>query len=57
LYALAPEFIRRGMEIIEKYGLIILLIIVVLGSYVLGNFLISADKFFIEMFQHIFGIA
>jgi Zn-dependent protease len=57
IYAIAPEFVRRGMEMVEKYGFIIILAIVLLGSSVLGSFLLNADNFFIELFAHIFGVA
>ena len=32
LYALAPEFVRRGMEVIERYGLILVFTIVLVGE-------------------------
>jgi Zn-dependent protease len=57
LYALAPEFIRRGMEMIERYGFVVLLVIVVLGSSILGPFLANVDIFFLQLFAHVFGVA
>src|SRR5690606_34627185 len=39
LYAIAPEFVRRGMEIIEQYGLVFIFAIVLLASSVLGTFM------------------
>jgi Zn-dependent protease len=36
LYALAPEFIRRGMEVIERYGVLFVFILVLLASSVVG---------------------
>ncbi|MBI3889753.1 site-2 protease family protein, partial [Candidatus Saccharibacteria bacterium] len=32
LYALAPDFVRRGMEFIEQYGIFVVFIIVVFAS-------------------------
>lgn len=36
MYALAPEFIRRGMEAIERFGIIFVFMIVLLASSVIG---------------------
>ena len=33
LYVLAPEFVRRGMEIIEQYGVMMVFVIVMIASY------------------------
>lgn len=60
LYALAPDFIRRGMVVLERYGFVVILAIVFIGSYSnnsLGLFISSVISFFIELFAHIFGIA
>lgn len=54
LYALAPEFIRRGMEVIERYGLIVIFAIVILASSLLGDYMTAATNFFIEVFSRIF---
>src|SRR3990167_7348476 len=40
LYALAPEFVRRGMEAIERFGIIFVFAIVLLASPLLGSFII-----------------
>ncbi len=56
LYALAPEFVRRGMETIERYGLMFVFIIVLLASSVIGSFMSSAIQFFLVLFARIFGI-
>ncbi|MCA9334738.1 site-2 protease family protein [Candidatus Saccharibacteria bacterium] len=37
LYALAPDFVRRGMEFIEQYGLVFVFAIVLLASSTIGS--------------------
>lgn len=57
LYALAPEFVRRGMEMIERQGLILVFILVLVASPVIGLFIGSASNFFIDIFSRIFSLA
>ena len=55
LYALAPEFIRRGMEAIERLGIVFILIIVLLASSLIGVFMGQSIDFFVDLFTRIFG--
>lgn len=57
LYALAPEFVRRGMEQIERYGIIIVFAIVIIAGPFLATYMITAINFFTGVFGHIFGVA
>jgi len=57
LYALAPEFVRRGMEAVERYGIIFVFIIVLLASSLIGAFMLSAINFFLGIFSTIFGLS
>lgn len=57
LYAFAPEFVRRGMEVIERQGLIFIFLLVLLASPVIGSFMVAASEFFIGVFGRIFNIA
>lgn len=57
LYALAPEFVRRGMETIERYGIVVIFAIILIGSSVIGSFMFGSIKFILNVFQHIFGVA
>lgn len=54
LYALAPEFIRRGMEIIERYGIIVVFAVILLAGPLLGIFMRAVMDFFLVAFGHIF---
>lgn len=54
LYALAPDFVRRGMEYIEQYGLIFVFAFVLLASSVIGSFMSQAIQLIIELFGKIF---
>lgn len=56
LYALAPEFVRRGMEMIEKFGIILIFILVMVASPVIGGLMQAGISFFIRLFSTIFGI-
>jgi len=56
LYALAPDFVRRGMEAIERYGIIFVFAIVLLASPLIGKFMLAGVQFFLELFARIFGI-
>lgn len=56
LYALAPEFVRRGMEAIERFGIIFIFLIVLVASSVIGLFISTATNFFIDVFSHVFGV-
>ena len=56
LYALAPEFVRRGMEAIEQFGIFFVFIIVLLASSVIGQFMLTGIQFFIGVFSLVFGL-
>lgn len=57
LYALAPDFVRRGMEAIERFGIIVIFIIILLASSLIGRFMVTAIQFFIALFGGIFGVS
>ncbi len=54
IYALAPDFVRRGMEYIEQYGLIFVFVIVVLASSIIGVVMGESIQFIIDVFSKIF---
>lgn len=56
LYALAPEFVRRGMEVIEQFGImVVFLIIFVANSFIIAYIGRGVD-FFIELFSWLFSL-
>ena len=57
LYALAPDFVRRGMEAIERYGLVVVFLIVLAAAPLLSGFMLGAINFFIEVFTVIFHVS
>jgi Zn-dependent protease len=57
LYALAPEFVRRGMEAIERFGIFFIFAIVLVASPIISKVMLSAMGFFLDIFSHIFGLA
>ena len=56
LYALAPENIRRGMEWIEQYGVMVVFIIIMIGQTAIGRIMMSATNGIIQFFCLIFGV-
>ncbi|MDK2899453.1 MAG: hypothetical protein PWQ10_640 [Patescibacteria group bacterium] len=56
LYALAPEFVRRGMELIEQFGIIVIFLIVIFAGPFIGSFIVTMDSFFLNLFGYIFGL-
>ena len=56
LYALAPEFVRRGMEAIERFGTIVIFGIILLSGSAIGIFISSAITFFVNLFANFFGL-
>lgn len=57
LYALAPEFVRRGMEVIERFGIIFIFLIVLLASSAIGSFMLVVIRFFLSLFGQVFGVS
>jgi Zn-dependent protease len=56
LYALAPEFVRRGMEMIERFGIMLVFLLVIVASPVIGSFMVASTNFFIDVFSWIFRV-
>ncbi|MBC7512178.1 site-2 protease family protein [Candidatus Saccharibacteria bacterium] len=56
LYALAPDFVRRGMAAIEQYGLIFIFAIVLLGSSLFGSIIRSGTMAILQAFSALFGV-
>lgn len=56
LYAIAPDWARRGMEWVEQYGILLVFVLVLLGSSLIGQYMTVAIDFFITVFAHIFGV-
>ena len=56
LYALAPESVRRGMEWIERYGVMVVFIIIMIGQAASGRIMTFATNGIIQLFCMIFGV-
>lgn len=56
IYALAPEFVRRGMEMIERFGLVLIFILVIFASSAIGNYMGSVILGILQVFARIFGV-
>ena len=56
LYALAPEFVRRGMEALERYGIVVIFIIILLAGPFIGTFMSSVIGFILDLFANIFAL-
>jgi len=56
IYALAPEFVRRGMEAMERFGIIIVFAIILLAGSAFGTFIMAAINFFVLVFARVFGL-
>lgn len=57
LYALAPDFFRKGMEVVEQYGLIVVFAIVMLASPLIGSYMAAAINMMLHLFYSIYGMA
>lgn len=56
VYALAPDFVRRGMEAIERFGIVFVFLLVMVASPFIGRFMLSGINFFLDIFSIIFGL-
>lgn len=56
LYALAPDFVRRGIEAIERLGVWVILAVVLLASRYIGEFMLGAINMILRVFEVIFGV-
>lgn len=56
VYALAPEFVRRAMEAIERFGIIFIFIIVLVASEQIGAVLSALIRICLAAFSAVFGL-
>jgi len=56
LYAVAPEFVRTGMQFIERFGLIFIFTLVLVASPFIGAFMSTGINFFLDVFSGIFRV-
>lgn len=57
VYALAPEFVRRGMEVIERMGIIVIFVLVMIAGSVIGPLLSGAINGILELFTTVFRLS
>ena len=55
MYALAPEFVRRGMEYIERFGIMIVFALLFIAGPSFSLFMSVVIKFLFDMFGSVFG--
>lgn len=56
LYALAPEAARRIMEQIERYGIMLVMLVVVLANPLIGSIMQAATSSIVSLFMVIFQL-
>jgi Zn-dependent protease len=56
LYALAPEFVRRFMEMMERFGIVVIFAILILASGSIGSVMSTVMQFFINIFFTVFNV-
>lgn len=57
MYALAPEFVRHAMDVIERYGLILVFAVVMLFNDVIMAYMMAAMTGILQVFSRVFGVA
>ena len=57
LYALAPDFVRRFMDALEHYGLVVVLALVMLAGPLIGGYMSAVINGVLWLFGKVFGIA
>lgn len=57
LYALAPDFARRGMEWMEQYGILLIFFLVLVTGSLISAYMLTAIEFIIGIFSRIFGVS
>ena len=56
IYALAPDFVRRGMEAIEQFGIILVFVIVMAASSLIGMIMTTVMGGALRLFAGVFGL-
>ena len=56
VYALAPDFVRRGMEAIENYGILFVFALIVLANNLIFAYMSTTIDFFMDVFRWIYGL-
>jgi Zn-dependent protease len=56
VYALAPEVVRRGMKQIERYGIMLVFALVLVGSSVLGQVMVGGMNAILQLFMTVFRV-
>lgn len=57
LYALAPDFFRKGMEAVEQFGLVAIFLIIMVASPLISSYMGGAINAILRLFYVLFGIA
>ena len=56
VYALAPDFVRRMMDTLERYGLIVVFILVMVAGPLLATYMSAVINWILELFARLFGV-
>jgi Zn-dependent protease len=57
LYALAPDFVRKFMDSMERYGLVVVFVIVMFAGSLLGGYMSAMINGVLWLFERLFGVA
>lgn len=55
MYALAPDFIRQGMDAMERYGIVLVLIIVMFAGTLLDGYMSGMIHWILSVFSAVYG--
>lgn len=55
LYALAPDFVRRAMEMMEQFGLVVVFALVLFAGSLLGQYMVAAIELLSRSMLMLFG--
>lgn len=56
LFAIAPDGVRRGMQMIEQFGVIGIFLVVLVASSAIGSFMLAAIGLILDVFMAIFSV-
>ena len=56
LYALAPEFVRRGMDMIEQFGIMAVFLVILVANKFIIAYIVWGVDLFLSVFSWIFGL-